>query len=73
MRRPTILAHILLALPGIPVMMFVVPPLFNARSTRLNMVALGLIAFFFITWALNVLLLIKTLAVRREVNRLLNH
>lgn len=73
-RRPTVLSHLLLALPAVPVLMFVVPPLFNARSTRLNLAAIAIVVTVVALLLLNAFHLVRSLRYRHEVQRLIkNH
>ncbi len=48
--RLNIPALVLMALPQIPVCMFVLPPLLNAHSTHRNLVGFGLLGLVVLTW-----------------------
>jgi hypothetical protein len=65
---------LLQAAPLVPVLMFVVPPLINARSTRLNLAGFALVAVVILLLVLNAFHLVRSLRFRHEVKRLIkNH
>jgi Na+-translocating ferredoxin:NAD+ oxidoreductase RnfE subunit len=59
------------AIPGIPVFMYVIPPLLNASNTHRNLLGLALAAVIVLTWLVLGIKIVQKIRVLQELKKLL--
>lgn len=62
---------VLAALPGVPLFMFVIPPLLNATNTHKNLLGFGLVGLILLTWLALLAKLVQKIRLKLALKNLL--